>query len=71
MLSKVKITQKEFDEIYQIEPEITGEISAVDGKTKVQPSDSHKEDTTPFLTEEEQELDDKYFEDTPMEDIQE
>ncbi len=57
---KVKILQKDFNEIYEIIPEITGETPDV--KTAKQ------EDTTPeFLTEEEEEFDKQMHQDNPEE----
>ncbi len=57
--NKVKITKKEFDDIY----EITGDTQATP-LTIAKEDIPSKEDTTPeFLTDEEQEIDNKLFED--------
>ncbi len=59
MPDKIKITQKEIDDIYQIE-EITEETMA---SPETATQEIPKEDTTPLLTEEEQEQEDEYLKD--------
>ncbi len=68
--NKIKITQKEFNEIYQIDTEYQKDnnYKEITGETEEPIPD--KQDTTPFLTEEEQIQNDEYLKDYPVEPIE-
>ncbi len=63
-MDKIKITQKEIEDIYEVE-EITGETK------EEKPSSQPPEDTTPFLTEAEEEFDIKMHDSLPKEEVEE